>query len=240
MTSTLGLPRAGDLGDDVLHVPGRQELALLDVDDLAGLRGGDQQVGLAAQEGRDLQDVDDAARRSRTAPRCARRSAPARRVRCADRRRPAAPLPARRRACRRARCGSPCRSSSCRRGRCRASPSVSFSAPAMSKACWRDLELARAGDQRQRRVLENTALPTVTVALGAIIEPRTDMLSAMCLNSADRSSAALLSRGHPAMAYAPAEPRHEPVARAACGSLTDQPVAAIRRAEGRSGLDQKA
>ena len=49
---------AGDLGDDVRHVPGREELALLDVDGRAGLRRGDQQIGLAAQEGRDLQHVD--------------------------------------------------------------------------------------------------------------------------------------------------------------------------------------
>ena len=54
-----GLPAPSDLGDDVLHVPGREELALLHLDDPAGLRGGDEQVGLAAQEGRDLQHVDD-------------------------------------------------------------------------------------------------------------------------------------------------------------------------------------
>ena len=52
------MPAAGDLRGDVLHVPGRQELALLDVDRAAGLRRGDQQVGLPAQEGRDLQHVD--------------------------------------------------------------------------------------------------------------------------------------------------------------------------------------
>jgi hypothetical protein len=51
--------------------------------------------------------------------------------------------------------------------------------------------------------LENTAWPIVTVALGAIIEPRTDMLSAMCLNSADRSSAARLSRGRAALGGKP-------------------------------------
>ena len=49
---------AGDFRDHVLHVPGRQELALLDVDGLAGFRRGDQQVGLPAQERRDLQHVD--------------------------------------------------------------------------------------------------------------------------------------------------------------------------------------
>ena len=49
---------AGDLGDDVRHVPGGEELALLDVDDLAGVGGGHEEIGLPAQEGRDLQHVD--------------------------------------------------------------------------------------------------------------------------------------------------------------------------------------
>ena len=48
----------GDLAGDVLHVPGREELALLDVDRVAGLGRGDQEIGLAAQIGRDLQDID--------------------------------------------------------------------------------------------------------------------------------------------------------------------------------------
>ena len=47
-----------ELGGDLLHVPGGQELALLDVDRPAGLGAGAQQVGLAAEEGRDLQHVD--------------------------------------------------------------------------------------------------------------------------------------------------------------------------------------
>ena len=38
--------RVDDLGDRVPHVVGREELALLDVDDAAGLRRGDEQVGL--------------------------------------------------------------------------------------------------------------------------------------------------------------------------------------------------
>src|SRR5690606_10410801 len=50
---------AGDLGDHVLHVPRRQELALLHIDRFAGFGGGDEKVGLAAEEGGDLQDVDD-------------------------------------------------------------------------------------------------------------------------------------------------------------------------------------
>ena len=49
----------GDLRDHVRHVPGREELALLDVDRLAGPGGGHQQVRLAAEEGRDLQHVAD-------------------------------------------------------------------------------------------------------------------------------------------------------------------------------------
>ena len=49
---------ARDLGDDVLHVPGRQELPLLDVHDAACLGGGDEQISLAAEKGRDLQHVD--------------------------------------------------------------------------------------------------------------------------------------------------------------------------------------
>ena len=48
---------AGDLGEDIRHVPRRQELAFLDVDRPAGPPGGEQQIGLAAQEGRDLQHV---------------------------------------------------------------------------------------------------------------------------------------------------------------------------------------
>src|SRR5271157_5275770 len=47
-----------DLFDRVRHVPGRDELAFLDVDGAAGAAGGDEQVSLAAEEGRDLQDVD--------------------------------------------------------------------------------------------------------------------------------------------------------------------------------------
>ena len=50
--------RADDLGDHVLHVPGREELPLLDVDRLAGRGRREQKIGLAAEEGRDLQDVD--------------------------------------------------------------------------------------------------------------------------------------------------------------------------------------
>ena len=61
--SALGEEDAGvagrrDLFDGVVHVPGGDELAFLDVDGAAGLCGGDEQVGLAAEEGGDLEDVD--------------------------------------------------------------------------------------------------------------------------------------------------------------------------------------
>ncbi len=48
----------GDLVEDVLHVPRSEELTLLDVDRATGLGSSDQQVRLAAEEGRDLQDID--------------------------------------------------------------------------------------------------------------------------------------------------------------------------------------
>ena len=46
------------LGHGVLHGLCAEELALLDVDHLAGLRCGDDQVGLAAEKGGNLQDID--------------------------------------------------------------------------------------------------------------------------------------------------------------------------------------
>ena len=48
---------AEQLRHDIPHVPWRQELALLDIDRFASARGGDQEIGLPAEEGRDLQDV---------------------------------------------------------------------------------------------------------------------------------------------------------------------------------------
>ena len=77
MTSTLRVAGAGELGDHVRHVPRREELALLHVDGAAGLRRPRPEIGLAAEERRDLQHVDrlrDA--RALRRPR-ARRSAPA-------------------------------------------------------------------------------------------------------------------------------------------------------------------
>jgi hypothetical protein len=46
-----------DFADGVFHVAGGDELAFFDVDGAAGVAGGDEQVGLAAEEGRDLEDV---------------------------------------------------------------------------------------------------------------------------------------------------------------------------------------
>ncbi len=48
-----------EFGDGVAHVLRGDELAFLDVDGASGAGGGDEQVGLAAEEGGDLQDVDD-------------------------------------------------------------------------------------------------------------------------------------------------------------------------------------
>ena len=52
------MPDARDFLGDVLHVPGRQKLPLLDVDGAPGLGRGDQKIGLAAEEGRNLQHID--------------------------------------------------------------------------------------------------------------------------------------------------------------------------------------
>ncbi len=52
------IARGADLLDAVAHVPGRDKLAFLDVDGAACAAGGDQQVGLAAEEGRNLKDID--------------------------------------------------------------------------------------------------------------------------------------------------------------------------------------
>ena len=47
----------GRLCGDLLHLVWREELALLEVYDLTGARGGGDEVGLAAEEGRNLQHV---------------------------------------------------------------------------------------------------------------------------------------------------------------------------------------
>ena len=48
-----------EFGGDVVHVVRREELALLDVDGASAARRGQEEIGLAAKEGRDLEDVDD-------------------------------------------------------------------------------------------------------------------------------------------------------------------------------------
>jgi len=49
----------GNFFGDVAHVPGREELGFFYVDDAAGFGGGDEEIGLAGEEGGDLEDVDD-------------------------------------------------------------------------------------------------------------------------------------------------------------------------------------
>ena len=55
----IAVASARHFGDDVGHIPGRQELALLDVDHAAGCGGGGEEIGLPAEEGRDLKHVYD-------------------------------------------------------------------------------------------------------------------------------------------------------------------------------------
>ena len=57
------MPAVADFFDRVAHVPWSDELAFLHVDGAAGLGGGDEQVGLAAEEGRNLEDGFDVAER---------------------------------------------------------------------------------------------------------------------------------------------------------------------------------
>ena len=54
----VGCSRRLKLGDHVLHVPRREELSFLDVHRPSGARRGEEKIGLAAEEGGDLQDVD--------------------------------------------------------------------------------------------------------------------------------------------------------------------------------------
>src|SRR5207302_11337809 len=53
------IPRIVALVDGVLHVPGGNELAFLDVDHAPALGDRDHQVGLAAQECGNLHDIGD-------------------------------------------------------------------------------------------------------------------------------------------------------------------------------------
>ena len=52
-----GVAGGSDFFGNVAHVPGRKELSLLYVDDATGFGGGDEEIGLAREEGGDLQDV---------------------------------------------------------------------------------------------------------------------------------------------------------------------------------------
>ncbi len=53
----VGIAGADELRHHILHVPGGEELPLLDVDGLARARRRQKQIGLAAEKGRDLQAV---------------------------------------------------------------------------------------------------------------------------------------------------------------------------------------
>ena len=49
----------GEFFDDIFHIPGREELGFFHVDDAICFGGGFEEIGLAREEGGDLQDVDD-------------------------------------------------------------------------------------------------------------------------------------------------------------------------------------
>ena len=184
------------LATTLLHVPGREELALLDVDHAPGLGRRDQKVGLPAEEGRDLQHVDDlgdfgALRRlvhvgEHRQPEL-RRGARRRRQRCVE------PEP---RARLRRSCGSPCRRRSCRRARSRAGRAISFSAPAMSKACarlsiWHGPAISASGSALPKRTE-----PTATIVSGRGTLVICDMNGALAVNRA----ITVTSRAQPAEA----------------------------------------
>ena len=52
-----GVPGSAQFSGNVLHIPGGQELTLFDVHGAAGLRGGNQQVGLAREKGGNLEHI---------------------------------------------------------------------------------------------------------------------------------------------------------------------------------------
>src|SRR5215471_10668878 len=54
----VGITSAGNLGRHVGHVPGGKELALFDIDSAAGFCGGNQEIGLAAEKCRNLQNIN--------------------------------------------------------------------------------------------------------------------------------------------------------------------------------------
>ena len=71
-----GIAALANLLDGMAHVPWGDELALLHVDCTSGLcgglSGGDEQVGLAAEERRNLENVDGLGYGDRNLPRCGR------------------------------------------------------------------------------------------------------------------------------------------------------------------------
>ena len=51
--------RGGKFTDNVLHVPRRKKLTLLNVDRLAGIRCGNEKIRLPAEKSRYLNDIED-------------------------------------------------------------------------------------------------------------------------------------------------------------------------------------
>ena len=136
---------------------GARNWPFLTLTTLAGLGRGDQQVGLAAQEGRDLQHVDGLRRRAAHCSRsCTSVSTGRPSVSRISAKIGSACVEAdAARACRDW-CGSPCRTRSCRRGRCRAAPAISFSADAISSACarlssWQGPAISASGSALPKR-----------------------------------------------------------------------------------------
>ena len=55
VTAAFGLEFCGD----IFHIPRREELAFFDIHDPAGVGGGSEKIGLAAEERRDLENIDE-------------------------------------------------------------------------------------------------------------------------------------------------------------------------------------
>ena len=55
----LVVARLANLGNGMTHVPGRNELAFLDVHGATGLSSSYEQIGLAAEKRRNLEDIGD-------------------------------------------------------------------------------------------------------------------------------------------------------------------------------------
>ena len=141
------LPEPVTLATTFFHVPGREELALLHVDDLAGFRGGDEEIFWRERKAgicRTSTTRDEALLSVWTSvntgtPSSLRRSA---KTGSAAAARARVGL---------AKSGSPCRSSTCRRSRGRVSGSIRAGRPCRRHG--RAIELAGTGDQRQRRIV---------------------------------------------------------------------------------------